>query len=190
MTDKRKTICIDPGHGGKDPGAVDHSLHEEDFNLIISSLVSAMLRQNGFNVFQTRAFDEHLGETKIEDLNRRCEIANKNACNLFVSIHANAADRDKAKGFEVLYSSQNGMKAAVHVLDSFKEFFPENQSRGLKQRTRIYVLKHTRMPAILIEGGFLTNPSEVEFLKDEKKQIRLATAITNGIESYFRKVET
>lgn len=180
-----KRICIDPGHGGKDPGAVDHGINEEDFNLIIGSMVACQLRQLMFSVVQTRAFDEHLDEVKSKDLQARCNIANVNKCDLFVSIHANAAEQDTAEGFEVFYSSDAGRLAAEAVLNSFKRFFPSHKIRGTKKTGGLYVLNQTDMPAILIEGGFITNPSESEFLKDEKKQVAFASSISQGLYQYF-----
>lgn len=180
-----KRICIDPGHGGKDPGAVDHGICEEDFNLIIGSMVAAQLRQLMFSVVQTRAFDQHLDEVKSKDLQARCDMANVNKCDLFVSIHANAAEQDTAAGFEVFYSSDAGRLAAEAVLNSFKRFFPTHKIRGTKKTGGLYVLNKTDMPAILIEGGFITNPAEAEFLKDAKQQVTFASSISQGIYQFF-----
>lgn len=185
MGENIKRICIDPGHGGKDPGAIDHGIHEEDFNLIIGSMVSCQLRQLMFSVLQTRAYDEHLNEVKSKDLQARCDIANTNKADLFVSIHANAAEQDTAEGFEVFYSSDAGRLVAECVLKSFVKFFPSHKIRGLKKATGLYVLNHTDMPAILIEGGFITNPLEAEFLKDAKQQVLFATSISQGIYKFF-----
>ena len=182
-----KSVCIDCGHGGKDSGAVGHELSEEDYNLIIGSLISAQLRESGISTFQTRAFDKHLSPVKQIDLAMRCELANKNKCDLFVSIHANAAESDKAEGFEIFYSSEAGRIYAQAVLASFMSFFPEQKVRGVKMTKELFVLKHTNMSAILIEGGFITNSKEAVYLKDEKKQVLFATAVTKGLLSVLNK---
>ena len=178
-----KNICVDPGHGGKDPGAVDHSIHEEDFNLIISSMVAAQLRQVMFSVVQTRAYDE------TKSLGDRCKIANDNNCNVFVSVHANAAEQDRAEGFEIFCMSDSGKLLATDILNSVQALIPGLKIRGIKKSRGLYVLKHTRMPAVLIECGFITNPEEAGFLKDEKSQVLMATAISQGILKHFKKGE-
>ena len=178
-----KRVCVDPGHGGKDPGAVDHSVHEEDFNLIIASMISEQLRQLMNSVVQTRAFDEG------KSLSDRCKMANDNNCDVFVSIHANAAEQDRAQGFEIFYMSESGKLLATEILNSVKALIPGLKIRGVKKSNGLYVLKHTKMPAVLVECGFITNPSEADFLKDEKSQVLMATAISQGILKYFKKGE-
>lgn len=177
-------VCIDPGHGGNpgegDPGAVAHALQEADFNLIIASLVHSQLEDLGYYVVQTRSFDKFI---KLQD---RTRMANETACDIFISIHANAASSTGAEGMEVLYLSNDGKGIASYVLDEMISYFTDMKSRGLKKRNDLYVLKKTDMPAILIECGFLTNEGDSLVLKDEDNQIRMATAISTGVDKYHK----
>jgi len=166
-------ICIDAGHGGKDSGATVAMLQEKDFNLIVASNVYAQLMQDN-DVIMTRTDDKYVG------LSERCNIANDFEAELFVSIHANAASAEAAKGFEVFCISQTGSKYAESVLKYLVGAFPKKVNRGVKFG-RFTVLMKTKMPAILIECGFMTNPAGLHYLKDERSEIMVATAITQGI---------
>ena len=166
-------ICIDAGHGGKDPGATVLTLKEKDFNLLVASNVYAQLMQT-HSVKMTRFDDSYIS------LPERCDIANDFGADLFVSIHANAATVEAAKGFEVFCISSTGEKYAHSVLDCLFAAFPDKIKRGVKFK-RFTVLMKTKMPAILIECGFMTNPAGLHYLKDERSEVLIATAITQGI---------
>lgn len=169
-------IAIDPGHGGKDSGAVAHDIEEEDFNLIIGSMVTVQLLKAGLGVIQTRVDDTFIS------LQERCELANSLDCNYFISIHANAAESTKANGIEIFHypNSKAGKELAVDVLYQITKDFPGVNIRGIKENS-FYVLKNTHMPSILIECGFVTNPKDSMFLKNEDSQVKMATSIAQGI---------
>ncbi len=221
------TIILDPGHGGKDPGAIGRDgLKEKDVVLDIAGDLKDRLISKGFNVVATRESDRFI------PLSERVKIANKNHGDLFISIHTNASKAKAARGVEVYYLSEQaendegadeetageldgfsaGKKAASYdylntilselistanrresievankVADSIGEkLFIRN--RGVK-RAKFIVLKDTRMPAILIEMGFITNRFEEKNLKNSYYRKMIVDAICDGITEFNNKYE-
>lgn len=173
-------ICIDPGHGGADPGAIGTSptqnLEEKTFNLRVSLLLRGELANAGHTVIMTRQQDAFV---RLED---RATVANQADADLFVSIHANAAANPGPEGMEVFCfpGSVRGREAAERVLDSMLAEFPGHRNRGVKE-ANFAVLRLSGMPAILVECEFLTNPEQLEFLADADNQRRLAAAIARAV---------
>ena len=188
---KNITVVIDPGHGGHDSGAVaEDKTTEKALNLRLAPRVVSMLRERGYNVIMTRTTDEFIA------LSKRAEIANQNNADIFVSIHFNSAGSASAYGIEVLYASENDVELkkdagdqtllAREVLNAvLKETGANN--RGIKNRPELAVLRRTNMTACLIEGGFMSNPDELEKLKSDSYLDKLANGIVKGIENYNRK---
>jgi N-acetylmuramoyl-L-alanine amidase len=174
-------ICLDPGHGGGDSGGIGiqpFRLEEKDFNLSLALLLEEELEARGHWTIMTRRRDRNLS------LPARANYSNRVGAELFVSIHANAAENSAVEGIEVYHfpGSGAGYDAATHVLDSMISAFPTHLSRGVKE-ANFAVLRLTQMTAILIETEFLTNPSQLQFLADPKNQKDIATAIADGIEA-------
>lgn len=200
-------IAIDPGHGGADNGAtgvlpagtqtgmtprVDARgrtvVHEKDVNLDIAVRLDGYLRARGARTLLTRSQDLAGGDrpytTTGADLSARVDIANEAGVELFVSIHNNAlgATTSGTETFHYYYSSaaarllaqdvQTEMVAALGLPD-----------RGVKT-AGFYVLRNTRMPAVLVEGAFLTNPAEALMLADPAVRQRIADAVGRGVERY------
>lgn len=188
---KNITVVIDPGHGGHDSGAVaEDKTTEKGLNLRLAPRVESMLRERGYNVIMTRSTDEFIA------LSERAAIANRNDADIFVSIHFNSAGSASAYGIEVLYASENDVELkkdagdqtllAREVLNAvLKETGANN--RGIKNRPDLAVLRRTNMTACLIEGGFMSNPDELEKLKSDSYLDKLANGIVKGIENYNRK---
>lgn len=188
---KNITVVIDPGHGGHDSGAVaEDKTTEKALNLRLAPRVVSMLRERGYNVIMTRSTDEFIA------LSERAAIANRNDADIFVSIHFNSAGSASAYGIEVLYASENDVELkkdagdqtllAREVLNAvLKETGANN--RGIKNRPELAVLRRTNMTACLIEGGFMSNPGELEKLKSDSYLDKLANGIVKGIENYNRK---
>jgi N-acetylmuramoyl-L-alanine amidase len=144
-------ICIDPGHGGNDSGALGPSgLEEADVALSISIKLAEGLIERGLNVFLTRTADVFV------ELADRCEIANDFEADYFLSVHLNS-DGATTAGIETLYASSNG-KAFAAPIQAALISATGDKDRGLKKRTDLYVLNGTEMPAILTEVGFICNP--------------------------------
>src|SRR5574341_1994428 len=173
-------ICVDAGHGGRDPGAVGSEplrLEEKEVTLQVSGLLEQELEQRGHRVVMTRRRDRPLG------LVPRARFANRLEADLFVSIHANAAATASAEGIEVYHfpESREGQRLAVAVLESLLGAFPDHKNRGVKQ-ANFAVLRETEMPAILIETEFITNPRQLEFLSDPESQETIGEAVADGLE--------
>lgn len=173
-------ICIDPGHGGKDPGAIGfdpYYVEEKIVDLAIGLKLEEQLEARGHWVVVTRRKDRSLG------LVSRANFANRLGADLFVSIHSNAAKKPEVEGMEVFYfpGATDGQSAASSVLGSMQTAFPDHHSRGIKS-ANFTVLRLTEMPAILVEAEFLTHPKQLEFLTHPTDQTRIAGAIANGID--------
>ena len=200
-----KTICLDPGHGGKDTGKIDKRNLEKNFTLLLAHEVAALLLKNNFKVILTRGTDKTL------ELSDRPFIAKRNGADLFVSLHYNAGNTD-AHGVETYCltpagansSNAGGGKAAEPNYDgnaqndknvllayTLQKSIVQNlvlDDRAVK-RSRFEVLREARMPAILIEGGFMTNPTEAKKIYDTAFRKKMAQAIVDGILAYKKIVE-
>ena len=176
---KECRICIDAGHGGKDPGACSGEFKEKDLTLDISwKLKKRLSRYKNFKVFMTRETDESLS------LSYRCEIANKNLCRLFVSIHINSAPNSSASGIETYVYGEgdksNGLLFQERLIATTGE-----KDRGVKTNPLLYVLGSTDMPAVLLELGFINNFHDINNLRKAAYRQKLANAIESAICKYF-----
>lgn len=175
----KKRVCLDPGHGGRDPGAVGKSgLREKDINLQVALRVADLLMEK-YEVSITRINDSHVSLTK------RCEIANQSKSELFVSVHCNAAENPEAHGIETFhyYTSDRGKLLAGEIQWGLIAL-TDRRDRGVKA-AGFQVLKGTSMPAVLVEMGFISNREEEELLQEEEYQTACAKAIVRGIEEFF-----
>lgn len=181
--DKLKKVVIDPGHGGHDPGAIspNDKLEEKNVVLDISLRLKELLEKEGFKVYMTREDDKHIS------LNDRCDIANEIEAAAFVSIHADAHAKGDIEGIQVLYSPEgsrdNKTFATIMKNSLIKELNTSDQ--GIIERTKSIVLRDTKMPAISLGVGFLTNPREEKLLGQEDYKQKCAEGAYNGILEYF-----
>lgn len=180
-------ICLDPGHSGyPDPGAVNKNtgLKEADVNLAVSKIIKRKLQLNGYDVIMTRELEE---EEESDSLSYRCELANSENCDYFVSIHCNSFDDPKANGFEVWYSE--GSMAGEHLAKSIQWQISRMQltNRGIKSTAQspLYVLSNTAMPAVLVELAFISNKLEEKMLSSKEGQEIFANAVFNGIANHI-----
>lgn len=174
------TIALDAGHGGSASGAVYEETMEKDLTLSMTRKVQELLSALGYNTVMTREGDEYIG------LYDRAEIANRARADVFVSIHCNAAE--KHRDFEGLYVyhypwSRSGMTLAQSIQTPACEFTGA-VDRGIDSANFV-VVRETEMPAVLVETGFMTCSEELERLKDEDYQTRMAQGITQGIIQYL-----
>lgn len=191
-------IALDPGHGGGngkqgDPGAtspinIDRKdllyTEEDDIAYDIALKTQSLLIVAGFPAFLTRRPNQFIS------LRERCELANKMKANIFVSIHINAAGSPQARGIET-FSYRNSTKGSalrdvVHqkVMDAVDR--DKWVNRGLKE-AGFYVLKHTQMPAALIECGFVTNVHDEIRLNDPEVRQQFAKGIAQGVIQYMKE---
>lgn len=177
----RPRIIIDPGHGGDDPGTIGiGGVQEKDIILPISLDVAEILRKQDIEVIMTRDTDNFIS------LQGRTDMANDLDADLFVSIHANAINlsRPDVNGLETYYY-QSGRRLAEIIHWSILNGV-EIDNRGIR-RARFYVLRHSAMPAVLVEVGFLTGAIDSASLKDPNHRRRMAEAIANGIVQYIQE---
>ena len=178
-------VVIDPGHGGPDPGAIGiGGIRETDVVLEVSKIVKNLLSEKGVKVRLTRTNEVDL------DLPPRAAIANNTDADIFVSIHANASrgKRRDINGLETFYyRGWKGRLLAKRIQKQILIVSPGSPDRGVKQG-RFYVIKNTRMPAVLVEIGFLTGRLDARRLEKTTHRKRLAYAIAKGILEYLDKV--
>ena len=167
-------ICIDAGHGGLDGGAVNGKQYEKDYTLAIAIKVADKLEALGHTVYMTREIDKAL------TLQQRCDVANKNKCNAFVSVHLNAAENKNANGLETFMWKKTDKTLATNIQNSLVTLFPDEKNRGVKS-AQYYVLNNTKVPAALVEVGFLSHDETAKKFNSYYYQNRLAEAIVNGI---------
>ena len=181
---------IDPGHGGHDLGTTstfDKSFHEKAVNLVTAQILQTHLQQMGFRTLMTRQSDVFV------PLKKRSQFANDQNADLYVSVHYNSAPAEKAHGIEVFYfnSEENKVRAAAskemakYVLDEVINKTAA-KSRGVKHGN-LAVIRETRMPAILIEGGFFTNEDEFNKIKDPAYLRKVAWGIAQGLRTYSER---
>ncbi len=179
----RPRIIIDPGHGGHDPGTIGiGGFREKDVVLPISFDVVEILRKQDIEVIMTRDTDDFIS------LEGRTEMANDLNADLFVSIHANAINlsRPDVNGLETYYyKSENGRRLAEIIHWSILNGV-NIDNRGIRQ-ARFYVLRHSAMPAVLVEVGFLTGAVDSSRLKNPNHRRQMAEAIARGIIEYIKQ---
>lgn len=172
MADYR--IALDAGHGGSDPGAVYKDRREKDDTLDLTLAVGDILKKNGIDVYYTRTTDEY--ETPF----KKATDANNSGADLFVSIHRNSSENpNQYSGVETLVYSDTGLKAEVarNINNQLEDAGFKNL--GVDERKNLVVLKRTKMPAVLVEAGFINNDKD-NYLFDEEFD-SIAQAIADGI---------
>ena len=172
MADYR--IALDAGHGGSDPGAVYKGRQEKDDTLDLTLAVGDILKKNGIDVYYTRTTDEY--ETPF----KKATDANNSGADLFVSIHRNSSENpNQYSGVETLVYSDTGLKAEVarNINNQLEDAGFKNL--GVDERKNLVVLKRTKMPAVLVEVGFINNDKD-NYLFDEEFD-SIAQAIADGI---------
>ncbi len=178
-------VVLDPGHGGPDPGAIGiGGIRETDVVLNVSKIVKKLLNEKGVQARLTRRKEIDL------DLPSRVSIANRTDADIFVSIHANASrgKRRDINGLETFYyRGWRGKLLAKRIQRQILKVSPRSPDRGVKQG-RFYVIKNTRMPAVLVEIGFLTGRIDGRRLEKSIHRKRIAYAITKGILEYLSKL--
>ncbi len=187
-----KVIYIDPGHGGKDPGAVVNDLYEADLNLEISLKIQKELEKNGAIVYLTRYGDYDLAvknaiNRKRSDLSRRANIINRSQADIYLSIHLNSDISFKWKGAQAFYDTVNDKNEIIANImqEQFKKDL--NSDRQYKQISNHYLYNRVNIPGVLLEVGFISNINERYLLKQESYQKKIALSIKDGLIIFFNK---
>lgn len=201
-----RTICLDAGHGGKEPGNTQGRHAEKTYTLLLAQELRRQLLAAGFNVVMTRTGDTY------PDLSARPLLANQRGADVFLSLHFNAGSNGDARGAEVFYTAPAGTPST----HASREFGPTSASnnnveddrnvllayhlqralvrgtgaadRGVK-RARFVVTRLADMPAALVEAGFMTNPEDAGRIYSETGRRRMAAAIVEGLRAYRQAVE-
>lgn len=213
-----KTIVIDPGHGGTDPGKQNArlKLDEKDLTLDVSLRLKKLLETQGYRVVLTRTTDKRFSNNPIIDLPLRAEVANKEAADLFISIHFNAVDRDldRVSGTETYVLTPQFQISTQPEQDKtmVKESYPGNHQdvanillgyclhrelisdlkgsdRGYKHR-RLAVLRTLQCPGVLVEAAYLSNDTEARRLATPEYRQKIAAALADGIQNYSTALAT
>ena len=185
-----KIIAIDAGHGGIDDGAKWHGLDEKNINLAIASQLVAVLTANGATTVLTREEDVDYYTKgkggKRNDLLKRAEIIEKSGANIYLSIHCNAIKGGNWSGAQVFYNpSKDENKQLAEIMQQALKKFPPGNKRQVKQDSDIILLKSVTIPGVLIEAGFISNPTEAAQLNSEAYQQKLAEAIAKALAYHF-----
>ena len=189
---KDRIIVIDPGHGGSDSGAIGPTgVMEKSVTLRIANELKRLLVKEGAEVYMTRNADIEVSKkrakaTDIEELQARCDVANEKKADIFVSIHMDSFTSSAARGTTGYYYSL-GDKRSRQLADKIRAGIIDQigtQSRGT-QSCNFYVVKHTDMPATLVEVAFISNETEEKLMDSEEGIRKAAQGIADGIADYF-----
>jgi len=172
---QNRTIVIDAGHGGHDRGGVPgQRIGEKGMTLDVAQRLRRVLQARGYRVVMTRDDDVFI------PLGTRTSIANSNRGATFVSVHFNSAPRAGANGIETYYYRNDSAGLAASIHRNVVAIAP-SENRGIRRRG-YFVLRRTTGPAVLVECGFLTNPTEGRYAQDPSYRQKLAEAIARGIQ--------
>lgn len=190
----QKVIYIDPGHGGRDPGTSYGKILEKDLNLEIALKLREELAKKGAIVYLTRENDSDYSNKndyrkKRGDLIHRIGMIENENSDLYLSIHINWYKESYWSGAEVLYSNinPNNKLLAKSIMERFNKDL--NSTRHITT-TDLYMYNNTEVPGVLIECGFLSNPTERLLLQDKTYQKKLGKVITKGVINYFEQLYT
>ncbi|MDQ3118981.1 MAG: N-acetylmuramoyl-L-alanine amidase [Verrucomicrobiota bacterium] len=169
-----RTIVVDAGHGGHDRGGVPRQrVGEKGLTLDVSQRLRRVLEAGGYRVIMTRNSDVFVS------LGQRVAIANSHPGATFVSVHFNSAPRVGANGIETYYYRRDSASLAANIHRNVVAGAP-SENRGIRRRG-YYVLRRTRIPGVLVECGFLTNPMEARYALNPSYRQKLAEEIARGI---------
>ncbi|CEJ08037.1 N-acetylmuramoyl-L-alanine amidase [Acididesulfobacillus acetoxydans] len=187
-----KTIVVDPGHGGPDAGAVGpNHTYEKDNTLAIALALNTILKKAGAKVVLTRDSDVSPATpySVMADLQARVDIANQSHADLFISIHNNSFTNPDVQGTATYFSSdnpkQNESLQLAHCIQTAVVNTIHTKDRGINDEA-FYVIKHTTMPAVLLEVAFISNPYEEARLQNPIFRQNVAAGIFHGIYNYFK----
>ncbi len=194
-----KIVVIDAGHGGEDPGKVSSfsDLKEKDLNLLVAMKTKDALEGEGYKVIMTREDDKlvysegttNIYEKRKQDLTRRKQIMDNSGATIVVSIHMNSFQESQYFGAQTFYppNSPESLKLATVIQESMRKNVDNSNKREPQlKKDPIVILTDLKTPTIIIECGFMSNSQEENKLGSGEYQEKLANAIKDGINNYFR----
>lgn len=175
-------IVLDAGHGGKDQGANGDDVIEKEITLEIAKKTEECLKEAGYKVKLTRDEDTFM------ELEERAEYANRKKAKVFVSIHCNSSEDGEGNGIETFYSEQKGEESEKLAVLIQENLIAQTNARDREAKAADYtVIARTKMPAVLVETGFLSDAEERALLEQEEYQNHLAKGISDGIIAYLEQ---
>lgn len=198
---QNKTVIIDAGHGGFDGGtSSSDGTVEKDLNLQISHKINEILNSFGVKTIMTRTGDNGLNDEnlptirqkKISDIKKRLSLINETEDAVFVSIHQNHFSQEKYSGAQVFYSKNNPQSQQLAEKIRFRlitALQPDNTREIKRSGSEIYLLFHAKIPAVMVECGFMSNFNETQLLKNEEYQKKLAFTVAMGIIDFLNQTE-
>ena len=193
-----KTIIVDAGHGMPDGGTVGYSgTIEQEINLKISKKTKEVLEGKGYRVILTRededslakSEDETIRKMKVEDMHLRKKIMEESDADLFISIHMNSYPDKSVSGLRFFYSANHPeIKGLAELMQKDISNITGAKAYTIKAADKdLFLMKNPPIPAILAECGFLTNPEEEKKLREQKYQEKIAWAIGEALDEYYKK---
>lgn len=182
-----RVIVVDPGHGGNNPGAVDHNTRESDNNLAVGLKLRDKLVQAGAKVIMTRDTDRNvaaIGSSLSTELQARLDIVEANHADIFVSVHTNENSNSQITGATTYYPQGKSSRLAEAIQAGIINSTNAVDKGSLPET--FYVLRNNTVPATLVEMGFISNANEAALLASDSYRAKMATGIYNGIVQYFR----
>jgi N-acetylmuramoyl-L-alanine amidase len=185
-------VMIDPGHGGYDPGVKTPQFKEADLTMVIAKQLQAELAKRGISAGLTRETDIDYAEpgqkgktAKRADLGKRVEMTEAQGAQLFISLHCNNSSLATRGGAEVFYNTVPGGKELGESVQKALHELPNMSKRDAKT-VDYYLLRNQKVPALIVECGYLNIPADRARLTTPKYQVELAVAIANGIERFLK----
>ena len=178
-----------PSHGGRDSGAISNTFLEKDMNLLLSEKLAKNLISKGATIYLTRDGDYDLSKSTInkkrDDLYSRVKLINNSNADMYISIHLNSSPSSKWNGIQVFYS--NILKENKLIADTITNILKDNMKdiRDIKKENGYYMYSKLKVPAVLIEAGFISNPNDNYKIRQSTYQDILINNITKGIEIYL-----
>lgn len=187
---KGKTIYLDPGHGGRDPGAIYKEIKESEINLQIAQELKIELEKEGAKIYMTRIGNYDISKIKTKnhkrsDLENRAQLINESECDMYISIHLNSDPSPTWRGTQIFYTNKNeeNKKLAQTIQKEFQEKI--KTTREIKQLKNMYLFDRIKKPGILIEAGFISNENDRYLLKTKEHQKKIAQTIKDAIIKYY-----
>lgn len=185
-------VVIDAGHGGWDPGKVSSSGDlEKNINLAISLILKEKLEEQDITVYLTRSDDNSLADSKQEDFQKRIALIDEVSPVLTISIHQNSFSDASVAGPQVFYylTSSEGQTLAKILQEELNLALEPASPRSIKSNDDYYLIKNTPTPTVIVECGFLSNPSEASLLCTPEYQDKIAEALCTGVLNYIASTE-
>ena len=190
----RQTVIIDAGHGGVDGGAVSCTgVYESNINLDIALRLNDLLHLLGIQTVMIRDTDRSVyttGDTiaakKVSDIKERIRVVNSTPNAILVSIHQNNFHDSRYWGTQVFYNKQSGSDQIAELLqESFRTNLNPENNRQIKKSSGVYLMEHVNCQAVLVECGFLSNPSEEQMLRNDGYQRNISSIIATTVSQYL-----